>query len=142
METDHDSFKRQLSTGGQMAVSQAPRPMPNIQGESFQHGSSVMDYAKNKFRALGPPDEERKGNYLEQLQPIHNALSVFAWAGNIQTTQAGSLGFGPFGTSQVSLGQPSGNRLMEPMFQTPGGQAVPPGQFGAPTGAAPAARPA
>ena len=86
METDHDVFKRQLSGGAQVAVMQAPRPMPNLQGESFQHGSNAMDYAKANFRTLGPPskDEERKGAHLEQLQPTHNALSVFAVAGSIQ----------------------------------------------------------
>ena len=53
METDHDAFKRQLSGGAQVAVMQAPRPMPNLQGESFHHGSNVMYYAKAKLHDIG-----------------------------------------------------------------------------------------
>ena len=72
METDHDAFKRQLSGGSQVAVMQAPRPMPNLQGESFQHGSNVMDYAKANFRTLGPPskDEERRVHTWYNYSPL------------------------------------------------------------------------
>ena len=112
MEVEQDGVKRQLSGGAQMAVRQGPRPMPSPQGENFQYGGNVIEYAKTHFRTLGPPtkEEERKGAHLEQLQPTTNALSVFAVTGSIQGPQMGTLGVGPFGMSQI-VGQPGGFRL-------------------------------
>ena len=138
METDQDALKRQLSGEAQMAVMQVPRPMPNPQGESFQHGSSVMEFAKANFRPLGPPsrDEERRGAHLEQLHPTQNALSVLSVTGNIQAPRMSTLGAGPFGMSQFP-GQPSGSRVVEPVFPSSIGRQPPPGQFGMPAAAAP-----
>ena len=143
MEADNDGFKRQLSGGAQVAVIQASRPMPSPQAESFHHGNNAMEYARLKSKPLGPPSKagEPRGAHVEQLQPSHNALSVFAQTGSIQAPQMGSLGSGPFGTSHV-LGQPSGSRPLEPMFPASFGHtSSSSGQFGMPTAAAPTVPP-
>ena len=86
MEAEPAVPKRQLSGGSQMAVRQAPRPMPSPQGEIFQCGGSAIEYAKTHFTALGPPakGDEHRSAYLEQLQPNTNALTVLAMTGTIQ----------------------------------------------------------
>ena len=100
METDHDSFKRQLSPGQEMAVTQAPRPSPAGAAYSFQHGSNTLEYAKTMFRALEPPtkDQENKGHHLEQSQPSNNALTL-------PTLRASSASFasdGAFGHTRIN----------------------------------------